>query len=176
MKLVVGDISGTDSFVIEDYVGSFTTGRAVDVAAMDYGLQLCAHMCDGALDGTSPPGAGDDCGGVPCGVAPKPIPPPSTSGGGGSGGSGGSSGSGSGTNGGTNGGTGSDGGSNSAGGDGDGTKTVTPASCSTGVVNAAGDGCDASTIFKSPMVDISTVKLDNVLSVRFNTKTSNTMS
>ena len=51
VKLVVGDISGTDSFVIEDYVGSFTTGRAVDVAAMDYGLQLCAYMCDGALDG-----------------------------------------------------------------------------------------------------------------------------
>ena len=45
VNLVVGDISGTDSFVIEDYVGSFTTGRSVDAAAMDYGLKLCAHMC-----------------------------------------------------------------------------------------------------------------------------------
>ena len=65
----------------------------------------------------------------------------SSSGGSNSGGSssGGSSGSSGGTGSGTNGDNGVDGGSNSAGGGG-----ATSASCSTGVVNAAGDGCDAS--------------------------------
>ena len=140
VNVQVGDTKGVDSFQVEDYVGAYTTSRAINQEAMDYGINICVKLCtcEGEACGTGAPAAGDTCNGVPCGHT-NPTPP--STGGGGSGGNSGGNSGGSG-NGGDNG--GDSGGSGMApSGSSGGTPSTTGGTCSSGHVNAMGDGCES---------------------------------
>ena len=163
MEWTLFEAGGLDSYVFGSYEkGQFVEKVVMTEAVLENGVRLCGcagtqdantgeskcQACDKRADGKTcgggglgssgggSSGGGSSGGGSSGGGSSSGG---SNSGGSSSSGSGGSSGSSGGTGSGTNGGNGVDGGSNSAGGGG-----ATSASCSTGVVNAAGDGCDAS--------------------------------